>query len=592
MNYRDVQVDSFNAQKKRIKQEYFQANVAKNVAEGTKYLTISLAKEHIASYMLIEGDSLPSDYVGYGVNLNTNVLVQTKIKEYHVGIKTRPEEYYEYNNLTALLRSLAEDDSNKIIYLHGGVYDIFEEYGGESFINTLDGTEGWRNVSVFVPNNTKIIGLGNVVLKFEPTAEQIKSDTLARYFSCLNVTGNFYLENVTIKGKNCRYCVHDEISDGISTGTTHVYKNVRMYREQGTYGDPQAFGCGFSDNMEYEFENCEFISWSIPFSMHNTDTTTQKNRSVINIKNSYFQSTISSVSISFRNSSTIQVEHIVNIYDSFVGGQWANLELTAMGNTQNVNCFNVTMIGCNSIRTQVVVTPENIYPIKQINSVNTVVTVDTNRINMLSMFNKIVCCGDSLTYGLVYLSNSEYRQAVTPIDVTLGKIGNIQHERIATAGYTAKNWWDNYGERLTENALYIIMLGENGGLTPTVLEDCPGTDISQYSDTNTGCYGKILQSIKSNGFTAVMVAPPVPKNGDTSKYNNIVSALEQFSEKFTFPYITLPNLKSDIFHYAPRNKSYINNVHYNDFGYSYIGNCIAAQINNLSNEQLFDIAPI
>lgn len=209
----------------------------------------------------------------------------------------------------------------------------------------------------------------------------------------------------------------------------------------------------------------------------------------------------------------------------------------------------------------------------------------SENINILSMFSKLICCGDSLTYGLVYTGSTTYRQAKVPYNEALQKITGVTSERYATAGYTSKDWWDNYNSHLNENGLYIVFLGTNGGLTDTISTDCVGDDPSNYADTNTGCYGKILQTLINNSKTAVLIKPP--STSETTQ-----SVIEKFSKRYGFPTITLPpELANNYYHYAPHNINVKNDVHYNDVGYVYIANGIVNAVNNLTPQQLFAIAP-
>lgn len=369
MNYKDYAVFCFDKDFNYVGEAYPTINVAFDVPSGTKYISISITKAHAIDFMLVEGTTLPLNYALYGSDLKRNCD-----EIYEVGKRSYTnQKEFKYDNLTSLLRQLKDNSNPKIIYIYGGTYDIYDEYGGYDYFSTLTGNEDWRDVNVIVPPNTKIIGVGNVIIKFKPSSTQIISENIAHLFSALNTSYNVEIENITIDCMNCRYCIHDEVIDlELSNGSTHKYKNVIMKKTQDTYGDVQCFGCGFGYNMKYEFNNCVFTSWSIPFSMHNTDTTNVDDGTLININNCYFQSTISSVSISFRNSSTIQTQHKVNINNSFVGGQWENLELTDTGNTSNVNCFDVTMLNCNAIRTVEHLTQPNIYPIHQYNSIGSI----------------------------------------------------------------------------------------------------------------------------------------------------------------------------------------------------------------------------
>lgn len=65
--------------------------------------------------------------------------------------------------------------------------------------------------------------------------------------------------------------------------------------------------------------------------------------------------------------------------------------------------------------------------------------------------------------------------------------------------------------------------------------DCPGEDINNYKDTNTGSYAKIMATLNANSLTSVVVIPPTVN--DESK-----DATINLSLKFNIPYVILPDL--------------------------------------------------
>lgn len=182
----------------------------------------------------------------------------------------------DYTSLTECFNAIRNNPEKKIIRIKPGTYNIFEEIGGSTFALNIDDTTTWRNVSTFVPNNTKIIGEGNVILNFLPELDEI-SATGSSYLSCLNVQGNFEMENVKLFAKNCRYVIHDETSDLVEyQDTSRKYKNVELHyisgRSTGIGGT--AYGCGFMKGMTYEFNNVllESTAKAFPISFHNGTT--------------------------------------------------------------------------------------------------------------------------------------------------------------------------------------------------------------------------------------------------------------------------------------------------------------------------------
>lgn len=205
--------------------------------------------------------------------------------------------------------------------------------------------------------------------------------------------------------------------------------------------------------------------------------------------------------------------------------------------------------------------------------------------NILPMFNNLTFIGDSLTYSQVYTSASTSRQAKQTYPQIVGKLSGIENiNAYAFGGATSKTWWETYNQNLVarENNLYIIYLGTNGGLTNTIDTDCPDDEpISNYADTQTGYYGRILKTIYDLGEKAILIKVH-SSTGDVSITN---TTIENFGTKFDFPVIDNEYLSNIIYHYYP-DLSGSNGTHYNDLGYSVFANNVIKKISNL-NDTMF-----
>lgn len=222
---------------------------------------------------ITDDDSSIKEYV-YRMDSDGYVFISGRINETTGYVLSQDESgvetYYvdvngsgDYTSFTECLYALEDDEKDKVIYVKEGVYDIYQELGGDAFIATITNPSAmnWRDVNPVVPPNTKIIGLGNVTLKFAPTYSQIRNDDTAFLFSPLNISGSCHIENIYVFGKNCRYAIHDEAS-GLDkyADTVHEYVNVRVRKEHGNYGAVQAFGSGMGKRSRWLFDSCEFSS--------------------------------------------------------------------------------------------------------------------------------------------------------------------------------------------------------------------------------------------------------------------------------------------------------------------------------------------
>lgn len=179
-----------------------------------------------------------------------------------------PTEYYvgptrEHTSLVALLQELEGDTRKKTIYMDPGTYDIFADYlANDVPVPPADAsTEDYKQYNVFLPQNTKLVGIGTVTLNFMPTSEQITVSE-SKIWSPLNLWyGGNTIENVTIHVKNCRYAIHDD-SHSEYLGFVNYIKNVRVIAEANDtgFGMASAIGYGFSDQSTYIFEDCDFYS--------------------------------------------------------------------------------------------------------------------------------------------------------------------------------------------------------------------------------------------------------------------------------------------------------------------------------------------
>jgi len=226
---------------------------AKNVANPVNLLAYN-PQEHIFRLQFIKiasGDAVISDVDAKAVTVNTRQFNDGET--YTVGTGRQFESFME------MLDALKNNGNKKTVYVYPGEYDIFEEMGGADFIATVDTTKSWEEYNFVVPRNTHIVGIGNVVLKWQPTDSEIIDNAHANIFSPLNVYGSCRIENISIVCSNCRYGIHDETSGAFANnGAVHEYINVNVQYNASTYGNKYAYGAGHNRNMKLYFKDCVF----------------------------------------------------------------------------------------------------------------------------------------------------------------------------------------------------------------------------------------------------------------------------------------------------------------------------------------------
>ena len=264
------------------------------------------------------------------------VIDHKNIEEYHVGINRT------YTSFTQCLKDLQGNANEKIIYIDAGVYDIYEELGGLEFAQTIT-TTNWRDCSVIVPDNTKIVGIGRVVFNFLPS-DEIPSQA-CNMLSPINVTSSVDIENIVINCIRCRYGIHDDgSSDSGSVGSKHVYKNVQIYKAESSKGYGMAFGAGINSDVSFVFENCIFDSYAIGMSFHNMTST--RNGSIV-FSNGVLKGRTASLRLGSLSNLGVDYANDVNIFNTKMN----KLILSKEGGTSYIrkNAFNVVMANCGDV---------------------------------------------------------------------------------------------------------------------------------------------------------------------------------------------------------------------------------------------------
>lgn len=210
--------------------------------------------------------------------------------------------------------------------------------------------------------------------------------------------------------------------------------------------------------------------------------------------------------------------------------------------------------------------------------------VNRSHTNILDMYDHINCIGDSLTWSQVWTSDNAARKAYKTYPQVLASLCGAEVSTFATPGDSAILWWERSSSGAFDiSGLYIVFLGTNGGLTDTIDSDCIGTNPDAFASTNTGQYGRILQTIKNNGDKAVLIKPYAGQGLATT-----MEVVDKFGVKYNFPVIKMNNDErlNMNYHYFP-DKTGSNLIHFNELGYAWMACEIMKQINALSPDEQF-----
>ena len=208
--------------------------------------------------------------------------------------------------------------------------------------------------------------------------------------------------------------------------------------------------------------------------------------------------------------------------------------------------------------------------------------------NILSAYTNITCIGDSLTFGAVFVAANSYRQAYKPYPAVLGAKTGAIVTNLGETGATGVSWWARHNDQIEEksNQLTIIYLGTNNGLTDTMDSDMVGDDYTQWADTDTGDYGKIIAKSLACG-SRVLLVKIYTSSGNAETTNSVI---DKMAERFSVAVVDNPYLPNREYHYFP-DASGFNSTHYNDFGYSVFADQLVHNISALPMEMLARILP-
>ncbi|MBO5017137.1 MAG: SGNH/GDSL hydrolase family protein [Ruminococcus sp.] len=188
---------------------------------------------------------------------------------------------------------------------------------------------------------------------------------------------------------------------------------------------------------------------------------------------------------------------------------------------------------------------------------------------------KVLCIGDSLTSGANYISyeGASIDQNYPRI---LGRMINAEVENGGFSGYSASNWYEkkiaNYD--FSKYDTFIIWLGTNNGLTDTISEDVNAFDnYNDYAETETGYYCKIIERIKEQNSSCLIVLTKVfASKGTVSTTNKVI---DKIAEKYGLLVIDNSDLSASK---RPELHGSINNPHFGKAGNIFIANRYAEKL--------------
>ena len=172
----------------------------------------------------------------------------------------------EYTTLKSGIEK-AVSIGNCTVYVKDGVYDIIQEYGGNSYFENLTENEVYKNPGLVLGNNIHVIfsSGAKVVCNYTGNNQYVK-----KHFAPFNadtrtlqmgMSSDFVIENCICEASNVKYVVHDEYN-GFDVTYKHIYRNCKFKLDNtnNEYIDTQSsFGGGCGTYGYIELDGCNVI---------------------------------------------------------------------------------------------------------------------------------------------------------------------------------------------------------------------------------------------------------------------------------------------------------------------------------------------
>ncbi|MBO7695213.1 MAG: hypothetical protein J6T10_21535 [Methanobrevibacter sp.] len=320
---------------------------------STKYLGFSCKKARALpeNFMVVKSDSLPETYIPYGFTLKDYIpLTETQKTEIAELVPDAEEKYVvassggDYTGIIEALTDLQGNENKKTITIMPGIYDLFEEYGGSEWHQAEENqTKNYHELCPFVPKNTTIVGVGEVVLRYRPTSSETTHHMCVQ-ISPLNIQETCSIKNIKIDCDYCRYAIH------IETGSDYINENILLenlnIKKLNNDGYPQAVGCGGTTGTVLTVNNC-YIRGSLgSFSIHENGQNGQNGMNIF-LKDSTFVKTSSDTTRFALRFSCTRQDNSHNVYIN--NCYFNNLSLSyESGQSLAKNKYNIIVTNCNN----------------------------------------------------------------------------------------------------------------------------------------------------------------------------------------------------------------------------------------------------
>lgn len=199
------------------------------------------------------------------------------------------------------------------------------------------------------------------------------------------------------------------------------------------------------------------------------------------------------------------------------------------------------------------------------------------------LYGSIIAIGDSLTQGSYTGSDLHEGQSYPAF---LAELMRSTVTNAGRAGWSTLEWWTGNSASQKGFPFYdfsgydsaIICLGTNGGLTDTLATDVdPYDDYTNYADTNTGAYCKIIEGILAQNSGISIFLCNIWAGGGTVGVDVTNTVIDKIAAKYSLPVIDLKTelgSSYSVYHAVSRN------IHLGRIGYAKMAGIVRGVLNS------------
>lgn len=178
---------------------------------------------------------------------------------------------------------------NTTVLVGKGTYDLYEEFGGDTFFDSYDENS---SKGLTLSNGINLIFSSQAKVVFNNENENTEIDS--RFSPFNSGLKGFTIDNLHLECSRCRYAIHDE-RGGSTEQYTNIIKNSYIKHDNTNGGFTQVIGGGLGGNGEIIIENCIIDSPESQsnvgiVSYHNNNSATNlESKSNVIIKDNYLK---------------------------------------------------------------------------------------------------------------------------------------------------------------------------------------------------------------------------------------------------------------------------------------------------------------